>query len=162
MFHPAIKTAMGAALSIMLVRLLLYVAGVQWVYLDNALLLVIFAALIPITIYGIWPRTKELSLVDDLKNALQLAIPYSVLVVVLLFVYYQFIDREYFSFMQEGILQRSINENTAQNVDELRAQVSNFFSLRNFSLIVLLILLVLSFFYAFLFAALKRLFLRRF
>ncbi len=130
--------------------------------MQDAVYLFLNLAAIPVLVlYAIWPRGAQKEFLEDATAALRNAGLYGVIMVVFLFIYYSFVDVNYFANMHEGIITKELAA-IEEDVDaaEVASQIRSFFSVRNFSVLALALYLVLSVFYALLFTALKRLFLR--
>lgn len=158
--HPNIKIALGVSLILMIARLLAFALALDSQYLDTAFLFVFLAGLIPLSLYAIWPRSKDWVFYGDLMKSLRITILYGVLISVFLFVFYSFIDTSYFPKTRAEIIEAQLSQATDADPTEVKRNIENFFSVRNFSVLILVLFLVLAVFYSILFSALKRIMLK--
>jgi len=90
---------------------------------------------------------------------------FGLIITIFLFLFYQFIETEYFELTREEIINREMrnyeaasegNQMPAADAEQLQDNITQFFSIRNYSAIVLVLFIILSAFYAILFSALKK------
>ncbi|MES2630042.1 MAG: hypothetical protein V4616_13845 [Bacteroidota bacterium] len=87
---------------------------------------------------------------------------YSVLTTILVFVYFKFIDVNYFIFKQQELVDQELKANPTVGAVKVKEGVENFFSLMNYCTITLLALMAITFFYTLLIVVLNRYVLRKF
>ncbi len=157
MTHPNLQTAIRVALSVIGVRLVLFYGGFQTEWTEPAYIFLNLAALPALSIYAIWPRGPYTGFLDDAKNSMKLLGLYSLVMTVFFFIYYQFIDVEFFKSKQEALIFQAIEgSEEAINPEEAADKVRSFFSLRNGTAIVLAGYVASSAFYSIFFSAIKR------
>ena len=147
-------------------RLLAFFLGWNPEYIDTGFLFISLAALIPLTIYAIWPRSLKKSFLQEITSTMRITALFGLVITVFLFLFYQFMETEYFELTRDEIMNRELRQYAAENsgnampsgaADKLEDNISEFFSIRNYSAIILVLFIVLSGFYAVLFAVLKKL-----
>jgi hypothetical protein len=158
MNHPNLHTTLKVALAVMSVRLLLYYSHLESEWAEPSYLFINLGALPALSVYAIWPRASYTGFLEDAKASMKLLGLYSLLMTVFFFVYYQFVDVEFFKSKQEALIYNAIQSNE-EGIDPEDAadKVRSFFSLRNGTAIVLAGYVALSAFYSIFFSALKRL-----
>lgn len=159
--HPNINIPIRVALVLIAVRLAFFFADYNWPSFEMVYAFFAFGALIPLSIYGIWPRLKTKSFLQDLKDALRVMLVYGIVMFVFTVVFYAFIDTSFFPEKQTEIVKRAIEGNPNADISKLQTNAENFFSLQNFSGLLLIVFMAAALFYGIFFSVLKRLFLRR-
>jgi uncharacterized membrane protein len=80
---------------------------------------------------------------------------YSILLVAFLYMYFAWVNPSYFPNTHEVIVQRELAADSSLDPATVLARVQEFFSLRNFITMILLLCMAMSGFYSLLFAALR-------
>ncbi|MCA1764174.1 MAG: DUF4199 domain-containing protein [Flavobacteriales bacterium] len=154
--HPNLNTAIKAAVALVLLRLLAFSANVNWEMLDIAFVAVALAAVIPLAIYAVWPRENVAQgFLKQTAGAMRITAFYGLLITVFLFVFYSFIDREFFEVMQNRIIENELQNTPKEQHEKIRNNVPAFFSLGNFTAMVLILFIASAAFYSILFSALR-------
>lgn len=159
--HPNLNIPIRVAIAFMALRLLFFFLDWQWDPVDMTFLFIGLAGLIPLCIYALWPRQTTQSLLEGIFASMRVVLTYSILVTVFYFVYYSFVDVGYFPEMRELILQREIANSPPEQHAEIGKNIARFFSVRNFSVLLLIVFMAFSIFYAVFFTAIKRVALKR-
>ena len=163
--HPKFSIALQAAIGLILLRLVAFFLNWNPQFVDTGFLFISLAALIPLSIYAIWPRGQKKSFLQEVTASMRLTALFGLIITVFLFFFYQFLETEYFELTREDIINREMrnyeatsngNQMPAEDAEQLQDNVTGFFSIRNYSAIVLVLFIVLSAFYAILFSALKK------
>lgn len=154
--HPNLNIPIRVAIAFMALRLLFFFLDWQWDPVDMIFLFIGLAGLIPLCIYALWPRDDDQTLLEGIFASMRVVLTYSILITVFFFVYYSFVDTGYFPEMRELILQREITNSPAEQHAEIGDNINRFFSVRNFSVLLLIVFLAFSIFYAVFFTAIKR------
>ncbi len=154
--HPNLNIPIRVAISLMVLRLLFFFLDWQWDPVDMTFIFISLAALIPLCIYALWPRKTAQTLLEGIFSSMRVVLIYSILTTIFYFVYYSFIDVGYFPEMRELILQREIANSTPEQHAEIGENIERFFSVRNFSVLLLVLFMAFSIFYSVLFTAIKR------
>ncbi len=157
MTHPSINVALRVALAIMVLRLILFFVNADFPYQDETFLFILLTSFPALVLYGIWPREKKSSFKDDALMGMRLTLVFSIALALFIYAFYAFVDQDYFPNMQDMIVARELAANPDVVEEELRTGVTNFFSVRNFSVMAVLLFLVMSAFYSVLFSVVKRL-----
>lgn len=158
--HPDLNIPVRAALLLIVVRLAFHFADINWPAFQTIYLFIAVGALIPLCIYAIWPRSFTPQFIQEVATAMRIMAVYAIIMIVFIIVYYAFIDTEYFAEKQAEILQGAIATADPSEHDKLREQVEEFFSLRNFSVLLLIGFVISGGFYALFFSILKQLYLK--
>jgi hypothetical protein len=140
----------------MLLRLALFWSGGEFAYQDPLFLFVLLAAFPGLAIYAIWPRSAVTGFAADAKKSMQITLLYGLLITVFLYCYFTWIDVTYFANRHEQFVENELRADPSLDRADLISKVSEFFSVRNFTVLVLLSCIIMSAFYSVLFAALKR------
>ncbi len=158
--HPNLNIPIRAALLLIVVRLAFHFADINWPQFQMAYLFLVIGVLIPLCIYAIWPRQKGPlpPLFTEVSAAMRVMAVYAIVMIVFIIVFYALIDKSFFIEKQTEILEGALKNDPSANQDELKQRVESFFSLRNFSVLLLLGFMISSAFYALFFSILKRLF----
>lgn len=154
--HPNVNIPIRVAMVLIIIRLGFFFLPVAWPPFETVYIFAIAGALIPLCIYGIWPRGGESSFIKDVAAGMRSMSVYGIIIIVFTIIFYAFIDPSFFAEKQTEILTGLVKASPEKDVDALREQVSNFFSLRNFSALLLMVFLFTSVFYALFFAVIKR------
>jgi len=163
--HPKLNIAFQAAIGLILLRLVVFFLNWNPQFVDTGFLFISLAALIPLSIYAIWPRGQNKSFLQEVSASMRLTALFGLIITVFLFLFYQFLETEYFELTREEIINREMrnyeaasngNEMPTDDAEKLEENVSSFFSIRNYTAIVLVLFIILSAFYAILFSALKK------
>lgn len=154
--HPNLNTPIRVAIAFMALRLLFYFAGWNGDSTDMIFVFVALAGLIPLSIYALWPREDEQNLLEGIFASLRAQLPYAVLICIFIFVYYSFIDTEYFPATRQAIIEGAQAEQPVEKHAEIAENVNQFFSVRNGTAMLLISFLGFSLFYAIFFTAIKR------
>lgn len=154
--HPNINIPIRVALLLITVRLAFFFADYNWPPFEMVYAFFAFGALIPLSLYGIWPRGEYRSFFQDLKDALRMMMIYGIIMFVFTVVFYAFIDKSFFPEKQTEILKRAIEGSPNADISKLKANAESFFSLQNFSGLLLIVFMAASLFYGVFFTALKR------
>jgi hypothetical protein len=157
MTHPSVNMALRVALAFMALRLVLFFANLDFPYLEQVFLFLLLAAFPGLSIYAVWPRQSSTSFQKDFVNSLRLTAVFSVAMALFIFSFYAFADTNYFPNTRDLIVSRELAANPDLNEEELRKNVAEFFSIRNFSVLATLFFLLMAAFYSIVFSALKRL-----
>lgn len=155
--HPNLKIPTRVAIAFMLLRLVFYFLGWEGQAVQMGFLALGLALLIPLCIYVLWPRPYNFSMIEGFVMNMRVLGLYSVIVTVFVYVYYSFIDTGYFPEMRAMILERELSGTPIEEQTKVAENIDLFFSIRNFTVLHLLLFLALSFFYSIFFAAVKRL-----
>lgn len=146
----------------MLLRLLAFSANLNWETLDIAFVGVTLAGVIPLSIYAVWPREKSSpGFLKQTSKSMRITAFYGLLITVFLYVFYAFIDTEFFAIMQNRIIENELTAAPEAQHQKIRENVPEFFSLRNFTAMVLILFIASAAFYSILFSALQTLVNRR-
>ena len=160
--HPNLNIPVRAALLLIVVRLAFHFADINWPEFQMIFVFLAVGALIPLCIYAIWPRgNQQLEFLKEIAGALRVMAVYAIIMIVFIVVYYAFIDTSYFPEKRADILRGAIESDPNADHAELAKQAEEFFSLRNFSILLLVGFLISSGFYALFFTILKRLLLKQ-
>ena len=159
--HPNLNTPIRAALLLIVVRLSFHFADINWPPFQMVFLFLAVGTLIPLCIYAIWPRAYAPGFLKEVSSAMRIMAVFAVIMIAFIIVFYAFIDKEFFPEKQAEILKSALESNPESKHAELRKQVEDFFSLRNFSVLLLLGFMISSAFYAVFFTVLKRLIMRQ-
>lgn len=160
--HPNLNIPTRVALLLMAVRFGFYLADIHWPTFQMIFVFVAVGGLIPLCIYAIWPRPDEPNdFLKEIAQALRVMAIYSILMVVFLIIFYAFIDTSFFPEKQAEIIKVALKNDPNANLEELTQSAEAFFSLRNFSILLLLGFMAASGFYAILFTTLKRVFIKK-
>lgn len=158
--HPNLNIPVRAALLLIVVRLAFHFADINWPEFQTVYLFIAVGTLIPLCIYAIWPRPFVPPFIKEVATAMRVMAVYAIIMILFIVVFYAFIDKEYFIEKQTEILQGAIENADPSEHDKLREQVADFFSLRNFSVLLLIGFVISAGFYALFFTILKQLFLK--
>jgi len=156
MSHPSLNISVRVALSLMALRLVLFFINADFPYQEEGFLFLLLTAFPALSIYAIWPRNPATNFQKDFVNSLRLTVVFSVAMALFIFAFYAFADTDYFPNSQDLIVSRELEANPELNEEELRTNVTEFFSIRNFSVLATILFLVMGFFYSILFSALKK------
>lgn len=160
--HPNLNIPVRAALLLIVVRLAFHFADINWPEFQMIFVFLAVGALIPLCIYAIWPReNKQLEFLKEIAGALRVMAVYAVIMIVFIVVYYAFIDTSYFPEKRADILRVAIESDPQADQVSLAEKAKEFFSLRNFSILLLVGFLISSGFYALFFTILKRLLMKQ-
>ncbi len=154
--HPNINIPIRVALVLITVRLAFFFADYNWPPFEMVYAFFTFGGLIPLCLYGIWPRSELNSFFKDLKDSLRMMLVYGIIMFIFTIIFYAFVDTSFFPEKQTEIVKRAIEGSPDADVSKLQANAENFFSLQNFSGLLLLVLMAASLFYAVFFTAIKR------
>ena len=154
--HPKTKIAFIVSLVLIAARLLAFYLGLDYELIDTIFLFLFLSALIPLCLYAIWPHGENWNFYGDLIKSLRLTILYGVVISGFLYLFYSFVEVSYFPQTRAAIIQAQIQEAPEADVNEIRRNIESFFSVRNFSVLLMVLFAVLSVFYSVLFSALKR------
>ena len=142
----------------MLLRLLAFLANLNWEMLDIAFVGVALAGVIPLSIYAVWPRENAAkSFLKQTSKSMRVTAFYGLLITIFLFLFYTFIDKEFFEIMQNRIIENELTAAPEAQHQKIRENVPEFFSLRNFTAMVLILFIASAAFYSILFSALQTL-----
>ncbi len=141
----------------MLVRLVLHFAEMPWPWLDFGFLAITAGVIIPLVFYSIWPRTPEKRFLDDFLKSMRITAAFTLAMVVFFILFYAFVNEDFLITRRTEILLKALESSPTAKHDSVREGVNSFFSLRNFSVLLLIGGMVLCVFYSLLFSALKRL-----
>lgn len=155
--HPNLNIPVRAALLLIVVRLAFDFADINWPEFQMIYVFIAVGALIPLCIYAIWPRGEQIEFLKEIAGALRVMAVYAVIIIVFIVVYYAFIDTSYFPEKRADILRMAIESEPDADHILLAQRAEEFFSLRNFSILLLVGFMISSGFYALLFTILKRL-----
>lgn len=155
--HPNVNIPIRVALALIVVRLAFFFADYNWPPFEMVYAFCAFGALIPLSIYGIWPRGEPKAFLQDLKVALKMMLIFGIIMFIFTVVFYAFIDTSFVPERQTDILKRAIHDFPNKDVSKLKEQVENNFSLLKGSSLLLIIIMAVSVFYAVFFSVLKRL-----
>jgi hypothetical protein len=164
--HPKLSIAIQAAIGLILLRLVAFFLNWNPQFVDTGFLFFSLAALIPLSIYAIWPRGENKGFLKEVNTSMRLTALFGLIITVFLFLFYQFLETEYFELTREQIINREFktyesenngNEMPAADAEKLQDNITEFFSIRNYTAIVLVLFIILSAFYAVLFSVLKKL-----
>lgn len=164
--HPKLSIAIQAAIGFILLRLLAFFLNWNPQFVDTGFLFLSLAALIPLSIYAIWPRGRNKGFLREVNSSMRLTALFGLIITVFLFLFYQFLETEYFELTREQIINREFKNYESEHngttipeadAEKLQDNISEFFSIRNYTAIVLVLFIILSAFYAILFTALKKL-----
>lgn len=158
--HPNLNIPVRAALLLIVVRLAFHFSDINWPEFQMAYLFIAVGALIPLCIYAIWPRKIVLPFIQEVGSAMRIMAVYAIIMIVFIIVFYAFIDKAYFVEKQTEILQGALKTADPSEYGKLKEQVESFFSLRNFSVLLLIGFVISAGFYALFFTILKQLFLK--
>ena len=156
MSHPSVNIAVRVALGLMATRLVLFFINADFPYQEEGFLFLLLSAFPSLAIYAVWPRKPKTDFKKDLVNALRLTAVFSIAMALFIFAFYAFADTNYFPNTTDVIISRELSANPDLNQEELRKNVTEFFSIRNFSVLATIFFLAMSFFYSLLFSALKK------
>ena len=161
MEKPLLKISVRVALLIMALRLVLHLGSLDTSWSESFYWFCNLAALPAMSIYALWPRRKGATLSQgflvDARESIKMLCLYSLLMTLFFFVYYGYIDSDFFPTMHEKIVQQELEQAEADvDAATLRQRVEGFFSLRNGTAVLLALYIALSAFYSILFAALRR------
>jgi len=164
--HPKLSIAIQAALGLILLRLVAFFLNWNPQFVDTGFLFISLAGLIPLSIYAIWPRGRNKSFLQEVNSSMRLTALFGLIITVFLFLFYQFLETEYFDLTQEQIINREFKNYESENdgsqmpaadAEKLQDNIGQFFSVRNYTAIVLVLFIIMSVFYAVLFSVLKKL-----
>ena len=163
--HPKLNIAFQAAIGLILLRLLAFMLNGNPQFVDTGFLFISLAALIPLSIYAIWPRGQNNSFLREVNASMRITTLFGLIITVFLFLFYQCLETEYFELTREQIINRELKNYETTNGSpmpqedsvKLKDNITSFFSIRNYTAIVLVLFIILSAFYAALFSALKKL-----
>lgn len=160
MQHPSLHIALRVALAVIGLRLVLFFAAPEGEFAEPLYFFINLAALPALAIYAVWPRGEANGFLQDAKSSLRLLGLYSLVMTAFFFVYYGYIDREFFPSRHEQLIHGELSA-AAENDEELdpeeaRRKVESFFSLRNGTAVVLAVYMAFSLFYSVFFSAIKR------
>lgn len=159
--HPNVNIPIRVALVLIIIRLGFFFADVKWEPFEMVYLFLIVGTLIPLCLYGIWPRGKNKTFLQDLSAAMRSMAVYGIIIIIFTILFYAFIDTSFFAEKQTEILKRTIEQAPGKDIAKLQENVESFFSLRNFSVLLLMGFMIASIFYALFFTVIKRLFYER-
>ncbi|NEN24854.1 hypothetical protein G3O08_15230 [Cryomorpha ignava] len=158
--HPNLNIPVRAALLLIVVRLAFHFADINWPEFQMVYLFIAVGGLIPLCIYAIWPRPIVPPFIKEVATAMRIMAVYAIIMIVFIIVFYAFIDKAYFVEKQTEILQGALETADPSEYGKLKQQVEDFFSLRNFSVLLLIGFVISAGFYALFFTILKQLFLK--
>lgn len=160
--HPNLNIPVRAALLLIVVRLAFHFADINWPEFQMIFVFLAVGALIPLCIYAIWPRSEDqVEFPKEIAAALRVMAVYAVIMIAFIVVFYAFIDTSYFPEKRADIVRRALESQPDSDPAELTQQAEDFFSLRNFSILMLVGFLISSGFYALFFTIIKRVFMNR-
>ncbi len=159
--HPSLKISLRAAIAFIVIRLVVFYAGISFEQIDMIMVFLGLFGLIPLAIYALWPRNKVTTLLEDISGALRIMGLYVVIITFYTYIHYSFVDTAYFSATQADIIEAAVQSESEDKRAEITENVQAFFSVRNASVMLLLLSIALSIFYALLFSAIKRLAFRK-
>ena len=160
--HPNLNIPVRAALLLIVVRLAFHFADINWPEFQMIYVFLAVGALIPLCIYAIWPRgNQQPEFLKEITGALRVMAAYAIIMIVFIVVYYAFIDTSYFPEKRAEITRLAIESEPDADPIELTKKAEEFFSLRNFSILLLVGFLISSGFYALFFTIIKRVFMNR-
>lgn len=149
-----------AAVLVIILRLVIYYTNFEADWLTAANIFLHLLIVLICVIYAIWPRPGINAFLSDVKNGVKLAGVYAVLIAAFVFIYYSYIDSDFFPNMTEKIAQGTIAETPDKDPEEIETGVKSFFTPFNYTTITLIGYFCAGVFYSLLFAALKRVVLR--
>lgn len=159
MNHPNLNIPVRVAIALIALRLVLFYVNGDFPYQEGIYLFLNLTAIPALVIYAIWPRGGGSDFLKSLAASMRTAMLYGFIMAVFTFVYYTFIDVDYFPNMRDEIIQKQLLAlDGSEDPKVVSDKINGFFSVRNFSVLALLLFVVLSAFYAFLFGALKQVF----
>ncbi len=146
----------------MALRLALFLLSAEYPGQEETYVFLLLAALPALAIYAIWPRpsAEPRSVLVDTISALRITLTYSLLMIVFLYLYYTFADKNFFANFQDRAIAMELETNTDLTKEQITIRGREFFSKRNFIVLALGSFLIMSAFYSLLFSALKSVFLR--
>lgn len=161
MNHPNLNIPVRVAIGLIALRLVLFFVNGDFPYQEEIYLFLNLTAIPALVIYAIWPRGGKSDFIKSVGASMRSAMLYGFIMAIFTFVYYTFIDADYFPNMRDEIIQKQLQAlDGTEDPAVVSDKINSFFSVRNFSVLALLLYVVLSAFYAFLFSALKQVFLR--
>ncbi len=159
MQHPSLHIALRVALAVIGLRLALFFAEPDWEFAEPFYYFVNLAALPALALYAVWPRRGTGGFLSGTKSSLRITGLYSLIMTAFFFVYYGYIDKEFFPSHYEkligGELGAAAERGEELTAEEVREKVESFFSLRNATAILLAGYMALSLFYSLFFSALR-------
>lgn len=160
MQHPSLHIALRVALVVIGLRLVLFFAEFDSDFAEPFYFFVNLGALPALAIYAVWPRGEAGGFLRDAKASLRVLGLYSLIMTAFFFVYYGYIDKEFFPSRHEqfihGELSAAAEKGEDLDPEEARRKVESFFSLRNGTAVVLAVYMAFSLFYSIFFSAVKR------
>lgn len=154
--HPNTFVPVAAALIIIILRLLLYSFGWTLPNENFVLLFLNLLAVMCLVIYGIWPRQRKTDFLTDIKAAMKAAGIYALVIAGFVIVYYNFIEPDFFSKLNEQIISAQLSAEPEADAEQIRTNVEGFFNLRNFTALIFIGFLFFGGFYSVIFTALKK------
>lgn len=144
----------------MALRLALFYFGADLPGQEETYVFLLLAAFPTLVIYAIWPRPapEPKSVMSDTIAGLRVTLVYAILMVLFLYFYYTFADKNFFANFQDRAIAMELETNTELSREDIVRRGREFFSKRNFTVLVLGGFLIMSAFYSLLFSVLKRVF----
>lgn len=166
MLTPTTRFAVFFALSACIFRLITFYGGwltpktAQYVIFMH-LLFILLAVFIAVRVNQNKEIDEQRKLGDDIKTGFKAGSIYSIITTAFVFVYFKFIDVNYFIFKQQELIAAQLKDPTADPV-RVKQGVEDFFSLTNYCSVTLLGLMVVTFIYTVIVILVNRFLLNRF
>jgi hypothetical protein len=159
--HPNLNIPVRVAIGLIALRLVLFFVNGDFPYQEEIYLFLNLTAIPALVIYAIWPRGDKSDFIKSVGASMRSAMLYGFIMAIFTFLYYTFIDVDYFPNKRDEIIERQLLAlDGTEDPAVVSGKINDFFSVRNLSVLALLLYILLSAFYAFLFSALKQVFLR--
>ena len=144
----------------MALRLALFFLSADFPGQEETYVFLMLAAFPALVIYAIWPRPSPnpSSVMNDTIAGLRVTLVYALLMVLFLYFYYTFADKNFFANFQDRAIAMELETNTELSREDIVRRGREFFSKRNFTVLALGGFLIMSAFYSLLFSVLKRVF----
>ncbi len=166
MIKPTTKFASLFAASASIFRLIAFYGGLvtpetgKYVIFMH-MLFILLAVFLTIRTNRIEGVDERKSMGHDIKTGFKAGGLYSVLTVAFVFIYFKYVDVNYFVFKQQELVGSQLKNDPSIDPVKAKASVESFFSLMNYCTVTLLALIVISFLYTVAVVMLNRFLLNR-
>ncbi len=161
---PTIKVAIMLALTAGIIRLVAFYGGFATAKTGQYVIYMHMLFILVSIFFGVKTTNKNngpTTAGSDLKLAIKAGGTYALLTTIFVYVYFKFIDINYFALKQQDLIDAQV-KNQGGDVAQLKEKVESFFSLMNYTTVTLLGLMLVTFAYAVVFVFLNRYMLNRF
>jgi len=159
--NPTLRVAIILALTAGIIRLVAFFGGFASPNMSKYVMFMHMLFILFSVFFGIRSSQsgKQTTPGADLKAAIKAGGVYTVISTAFVFIYFRFIDINYFVLKQQELIEAEVKR--GGNINQIKEKVENFFSLMNYSTITLLGLMMIVFLYSVMVVLLDRYVLNR-